>query len=519
MNIKMTLKLFLFCCFIQLFSCKKDFGDTNINPDPARSSFANTAHLLTNTINALSTAGISSMVDGIAIYNFETAQYAQYLSASQYPEASLYSTTHSYWDNWYSGIGGPNDNVKDGSLEDLYIIIKYNTDSKTASDPRVLKNGSNNNQLAVARILKAYLFSIVTDRWGDVPYFDALKGITTPKYDKQSDIYKDLFKELREAIAQFDNGAKPTGDNLFGGNIEKWKKFANSLRMILALRISKSDIPTAKTEFIDAYNNTNGFINTNAENAKYIYLENTAFCNPWNSLYNNRDDYGVSNIMVDWLLNNNDPRINVFAQKNMDGVYKGIPYGLSRSALINWISANDYSRMGEKITGWQFNGSTPSFLNYKGADGYIITAAQMWLTKAEAESKGWIGSTSDAVISYTQAIKLSWDQWNVTYTPAQFSAYLAQPTVDPTTNIGAKIGQQKWLALYPNGQEAWTEWRRSGYPLLLPAPDAVNTSKQIPRRFGYPSNEAQLNSINYAAQVATMPGGDIHDVHVWWDKP
>ena len=485
--------------------CKKTFEETNVNPNSQTNAFPNTSYLLSNVLNTISNAGTTT--GGYTIFNTETALYVQYLSLSQYPEPSLYSTTTASWDAWYAG-----------PLEDLYTIIRYNTDGAFSADAKVTANGSNNNQKAIARILKAYLFSIVTDRWGDVPYSEALTGAITPKYDRQQAIYTDMFKELREAIAQFDGGAKATGDQMFGGDAAKWKKFANSLRMVLALRLSKVDATTGKAEFAAAYADAAGYISTNADNAAYKYQNNINFSSPWNSLNNGRDDYSVSDVMINYLKNNSDPRLAVYAQPNASGQYVGIPYGLNRSALTAFTGSTDFSRIGLKITGWRFNGSTPTLVNYNGQDGIFISASQMWFTKAEAEQKGWIGATTDASTSYQQGVKLSWDEWGLTYTTTQLNTYIAQVNITPTTNLAAKIGQQKWIALFPKAQEAWFEWRRTGYPALIPTPYAVNTSKQIPRRYGYPDTEIQLNAANYRTAVTSM-GGDTPDIRVWWDKP
>ena len=133
-------------------------------------------------------------------------------------------------------------------------------------------NGSNANQIAIARILKAYFFQFITDRWGDVPYSQALKGSEnfSPAFDKQQDIYKDLFKEWKEAAAQFDGGNTVVGDILLNGNAARWKKFANSLRLIAALRISKADPVKGKAEFNAAM--TDGVLTSNADNVQYKFL-------------------------------------------------------------------------------------------------------------------------------------------------------------------------------------------------------------------------------------------------------
>lgn len=488
-------------------SCKKlDFGNTNVNPDPNVFLTANTQELLTNVQTA--TWGDFTVASTGTVK--EPMLYIQYLSQSQYPDAGLYNNTQPSWANWYAV-----------ALQDLNKIIEANN----AKTPGSEGNGSNANQIATARIYKAYLYSILTDRYGDIPYSQALKAPANlnPAYDKQQAIYTDLFKELREAIAQFDGGANVKGDVIFDGNIPKWKKFANSLRMVLALRLSKVDAATGRTQFTAAYTDAAGYINTNADNAIFNYQNSTTYRNPWNSLYNQRSDYGVSSTLVNLMQTYNDPRLGSFAYPIATNTYKGVPPGLNTTNLSAWIGANsNYSRMGVKITGWTWAGSVASLQSYKGTNnGYIITASQMLLTKAEAELLGWIGTTTDATTDYTNAIKASWDQWGLTYTTTDFNTYLAGANVAPSTTVTtmlSRIGNQKWLALYPNGQEAWSEWRRTGFPVLTPAPDAVATSPNIPRRLTYPSTEITLNAANYNAQVSTMTGGDAQSTRVWWDR-
>lgn len=492
--------------------------DYNINPAPNVGSFANTSQLFTNallnssayngpnspaaTINSVHDLTISAQVPGY---------YVQWIMQSQYPEDANYQATNFDWNGYYVG-----------PLQDLQTIINLNT-GETAGDARVTANGSNKNQLAVARILKAWYFSIVTDRWGDVPYTEALKLNFNPKYDKQQDIYTDLFKELREASAQFDGGAAVKGDILFNGDAAKWKIFANSLRMVLALRLSKANPTQGRTEFVAAYGDAAGFVNDNSKNLSYTYLNNSNFRSPWNSDFETRDDWGVSDVFINWLVNTNDKRLTAYAQPNASGQYRGIPYGYNRDQLITWTGSNDYSRMGTKIIGYTLTSAGRSLISYAPSPGNIFTAAQMWLSVAEANALGWVGSAADVATSYAAAVKASWDQWGVTYTPTELAAYLAgaQTTVIGLTGepLMRVLGQQKWTTVYPNGWEGWSEWRRTNYPVLTPSAAALNDSKRIPIRNAYPLNEPILNGVNYRAQTATMPGGvDTHDVPVWWDK-
>ena len=334
-----------------------------------------------------------------------------------------------------------------------------------------------------------------------------MKKLPTPKYDTQQAIYQAFFKELKEAVAQFDNGKAVTGDILFAGNAAKWKKYANSLRMILALRLSKVDPTTGKAEFAAALADAAGHVATNADNVVYAFLDNNDFRNPWQATWDGRDDFGVSDVFIKALQDRSDPRIVPFADKTAAGTYVGIPYGLRRDLLIQWTNKNpQYSR--------------PSVAKFrtKNAPGYIITAAQMLLCRAEAAQIGW--TTEDASKLYNDAIKASWEQWGV-YDAATYTKYISDPANDLKSTTGKaleKIGTQKWIAVYPNGQEAWSEWRRTGYPALTPTPYAVNVSKQIPRRYGYPASEATLNKASNAEAVARIQGGDTHDGRVWWDK-
>jgi hypothetical protein len=134
----------------------------------------------------------------------------------------------------------------------LVRCMTYKTSSITIRIllPKLIAlNGSNNNQIALARIVKAYRFLMLTDQWGDMPYSEALQLKTQPKYDTQQEIYNGLFKELKKAVAQFDGGAVPAGDIVHNGNLTRWKKFANSLRLIMAVRLSKVDPTTGKANF------------------------------------------------------------------------------------------------------------------------------------------------------------------------------------------------------------------------------------------------------------------------------
>ncbi|MES2003214.1 MAG: SusD/RagB family nutrient-binding outer membrane lipoprotein [Bacteroidota bacterium] len=464
----------------------KDFGTTNVNPGGTATPV--TAALLTNVEGNL--GGYASSI--------QPGQYAQYFSETQYPSTSLYAAPVLSFSGIYSA-----------DLYDLQNIIKQNTDAATKGG--TINNGSNSNQIAVARILKAYIFWTITDRWGDIPYSDALKGtsVLLPKYDKQSDIYVDLIKELKESVAQFDNGPICKGDVLmnFSNSTSitsaawstKWKKFANSLRMVIALRASKV-YPSAgqwsATEFSAALADGGGYISANTENVALTYAS-TTFANPFYANYvtSARVDNAESKTMTDLLSANNDPRLASYGTTP-----NGFPYGLDRVHATQITTGIAYILKGAGT------GATDPI--------NLLTASVVTLARAEAAERGW--TTEVAAALYAQAVTLSFAQYG--YTAAQATTYLAQASVLYGTNNIQKIATQRWLALYPDGTQAWAEWRRTGFPVLVPSAYAQNTGGQIPRRYIYGTDEYSLNKANVTSAAGLMTGGDVQDSKIWWDK-
>src|SRR5690348_6784436 len=215
MTCQIRFLLFIACTIT--IACNKidDFGDINQNPGAATEPIPSA--LLTNVLASLGNETWDAPYTASLGLTTVSGEYCQYFSETLYPLMSNYAKPDVNWDNYYAG-----------RLYDLQLIINYNSDPKTAA--KAAAYGSNNNQIAIARILKVYLFSLLTDSYGDLPYFGALKadnGIVA--YDSQESIYKDFFKELGEAVKEFDNGLMPKGDILFNGDTTMWRKFANSL--------------------------------------------------------------------------------------------------------------------------------------------------------------------------------------------------------------------------------------------------------------------------------------------------
>ncbi|MCW3112803.1 MAG: hypothetical protein JWR18_1199 [Segetibacter sp.] len=446
--------------------CSKfsDFGDTNVNPNATGSPI--TRALFTNVEAQL----------GATAAMTRPGLYAQYFSETQYTDVSIYSNPILNFSGEYSG-----------AMNDLKNIINVNESV---------------NQSAAAQILLQYLFWTITDRWGDVPYSEALQGKIAAKYDKQEDIYKGMISALTAAVAQFNNTSLIQGDVIYNGDVAKWKKLANSLRMMMAIQLSKrfpgaSDY--AATQFKAALNDPAGYIATNADNFTLTYPAN--FLNPWYNTYNGRKDFGESPVVINLLNGFGDARQSVYGTSNV-----GVPFGLLRAKAEAFTGANPT---------WSYI-LQPSYREI-GDPVVILSAAQVTLARAEAADYGWTSEPLATV--YQTGINLSFQEWGL---PAPDASYFAKADVALTGAAGTganfrQISLQRYIAAYPNGLQGWNIWRKSGYPVLTPAPDATNSSKQIPRRYTYGTGEYGSNREATEA-AATSMGADTQDTRVWWDK-
>jgi hypothetical protein len=453
-------------------SCEKFDGSLNV--DPNRPTKASGTQLIANAERSL--PDMSSSPFGV--------HYPQHLSNTSFTDNSRYTTINFNFSSWYSG-----------PLMDLETVLNSTLDAN---------EGPIVNQVAVAKMLKAYFFWHITDRWGDVPYSAALKGKNnfTPKYDKQKDIYDSLFLLLDQANAAIVTG-NIKNDIMYGGDMARWKKFGNTIHMLMALRLSKVDPVKGAAEFNKAL--TNGTMTVNTDNFAYPHLADQPNENFWYNQFTRlgRNWYAVSKPLVDYMLPLNDPRLPVYANKNTAGNYVGLAYGLPGSTTV---VINNFSLLGSGI-------------RLQNSPVYLVTYAQALFARAEAAKLGWItGGDATAKTNYELAIQNSILQWTGSTTGA--AAYIAQPGVlyDPATAI-QQIATQRWVHLFLHGYEAWAEWRRTGYPVLVAAPGA--NGDRIPRREAYPLIEQSNNTLNYTAAVASFPYGGADDLNarVWWDKP
>jgi len=496
---KKILAIFLGCA-VFLAACNPgDFGSTN--DDPTKVIVAPTKALLANAIQVNLPL---TVYNGYSVAN----DYVQYLTPGT--SRVLYGTRNSAWSSSFR----EDLNIYAGPLANLQRIIDLNNSNDPMADNT---NGHRDNQLAVARILKAYYFWWMTDRYGDIPYSEALKGTAgganfSPRYDPQKDIYYDLFKELKEATTQIKTSELPVaGDVLFKGNMNKWKMFANTCRMMMALRLIKNDYAKGKTEFTEAL--AGGVLTGNADNVMYVHLANEVYNN--NPLYTGYSVAGESfngqvmtNSLVDYMKSKDDPRLPVYGE-DLGGEVKGCPYGIPQTSVIGF-----FSRPGRSAC---TNTSCPSnFFRAPGAPTPIFTYAQVLFTLAEAVKVGYItGTEADAENYYADAIKASFEYYGV-YNSAGYADYMANPDVayDPANGL-EQIMSQKWVHMFLQANEAWSDYRRTGFPALVPA--ANGEINIIPRREGYPVDEPQINGARYQEAVQRQGPDDLR-TRMWWDK-
>ena len=419
-------------------------------------------------------------VDGVNSLNIRGGGlWVQYYSQIQYRDEDKYIVRSGTSGGW---------GLYSGALADIQRMINKGV---TSNAP---------NWSAVGRILKSYTFSVMTEAMGDLPYSEALKGDTLlhPAYDTQQAIYNGLFADLAQANTEIQLGATAVGFNegdlMYGGNMLFWKKFANSLRLRLAMHLSKRDPTKAASEAAAAV--AAGVFQADTQSAQLTYLAGSPNQNPiYQDVYvGNRDDYGLSKTFVDTLNSWNDPRLPVFAQIPPAATpYRGLANGLFDGEKLDSLDAIKYiSRFGAL---WR---ETPD------ARMDLVSYAEVLFLQAEAAERGWIAG--NAAQLYSDAITASMKQYGVA--PADIATYLAQAKVlydaAGATQAGhlQQIAFQKWIALFMQGAEAWTEWRRTLVPNLVAGCHAVMRS--LPERLPYDDNEVVLNQSNVMAAVTAQ---------------
>ena len=471
-------KAALLVCLVWAGACTD--GLTDLNENPNAPTTVPVEFLLPQAIqSAVNTAfGAGEMLQHSGIWS-------QHFAQLQYPDEETGNVRASRMDGYWEGYFI-------GSLKDIQTVIETGVETDHV------------NAQGVGRIWKSWIFHILTDYWGDIPYSEALNGEenATPVYDAQSDIYAGLLSELASGASLLSSSGRDlgAGDLIYGNDFDAWRKFANSLRMRLAMRMSQVSPTTAQSEFVAAYN-AGGFT-SDADNAILAWA-GAPYENPFYENWTGRDDNGISRTMVEILKDLNDPRIHLYAEPaTVDGEYRGHENG--RDDLPEGHSLAWFSRIGNF---WRADGAaTPTA---------IMTYSEVLFLQAEAAERGWIAGDAEAL--YMAAIEANMNQYDaqgVGPSDAEIATYLASPEVayDGLNSLYL----QKWISLYMNGAEGWAHTRRTNVPVLAVGPDLTWLGR-IPVRFSYPGTEQSLNAANLAAAVARQGGGLGLVTPVWWD--
>lgn len=464
---------------------------------------------------------------------FKNYQTAQNLSADAYAGYMMSPTPFiaSYNLN-YTMVDGWNRN----GFNDQYTFVMAPVNKMAKLGLRT----SNPDMWAIALIVKVEAMHRVTDKFGPIPYSAVGKTLTNTPYDSQQAVYTQFFNELDTAVSNLQTyiAANPSQkpftefDRVYGGDYTKWLKFANSLRLRLAMHIVKADPATAKLQAEKAMNASNGgLLTTVADNAAIAVAPGSV--NDLFQLTNDYTDNRLSATMATYLTGYNDPRLTSYATSATDAAFSGQYVGIRIGSAIP--SKQDYTSYASINTASSFTMMAPQ---------QIMTAAEVCFLKAEAGLRGWAGA-GDVKTNYEQGITVSMQQWGINNATAYINDATSKQAnyTDPknaANNIQAvstvtikwdeaatpelkleRIMTQKWLAVFPEGQEAWTEFRRTGYPKLFPVVNntsngLIDTQIQI-RRLPYPSNEYSANGTEVGKAVQSIGGKDNGGVRVWWD--
>lgn len=380
------------------------------------------------------------------------------------------------------------------------------------------------SQNAIARIMRVYIFQRLTDLYGDIPYSEAVQAssevITQPMYDTQESIYVSMLSELKELAAILSNDPSGTfgdSDLMYQGDNTKWMHFANSLRLRMALRARYADEALARehiSEVVDL-----NLIESNEENA--FVFSSDDFESNQNPVYNRLiSNSGIlpeqmGKTIVDLLNDQDDPRLTILVNPTPNSVvvadsvgdsnlleYKGRPLGLEGLERDGYPT-NDLSQIG-------------MYYREPVIEMPVLYYSEVCFALAEAKLMLDLGD-EEADVWYERGIRADMERYGID--EGDVDGFLSSNTLDMATEKEGKlelIMNQKNIALFPNELEAWSEWRRTGYPKILIGSMVGETNGQIPRRINYPVSETNVNSVNYQ-EVSTRIGGDVMLTKVWWD--
>lgn len=470
--------------------------------------------------------------------------------------ANRYQTAYNLAADCWSGYFGQNNNwggpnnlnyfLKDGWVASSYTE-SYSTVVPLWQDLKGKTETQFPEVFALAQILKISAWHKATDMFGPIPYKEAGKGLITVPYDSQEEVYKSMFKELSDAIEVLtkyaDNGNSkllPNADAVYAGDVHKWVVYANSLMLRLAMRVYYADAALSKQYALQAVNHSYGVMKTKDDEAKMERGASLEFKNNLDVLINQYNECRMGSSMLAYLGGYQDPRLPKYFNTSTVsqavtvgtyGKYSGVPTGHD-------VSSNDAFKDSSRPA---ITSTTPT---------YWMRASEVYFLLAEAALHGFaVGGTAESL--YEKGIEMSFEENGIASSevadymssglkPSAYSFHLTNPGVNvdvpavtqATTEWSGtdeekleKIMIQKWIALYPNGQEAWTEYRRTGYPKLHSVVTNYSNgeidSEVGIRRMRFPTNKSTSaeDIANLESARKLLRGGlDKAGTRLWWDN-
>ncbi|MBO3098360.1 SusD/RagB family nutrient-binding outer membrane lipoprotein [Gelidibacter pelagius] len=362
---------------------------------------------------------------------------------------------------------------------------------------------------SIADVIAVLGYAKLTDAFGEIPYLEGGKGKTQgiihPKYDPQELIYEDMIARLTSSIAILKNAdpsmAYPNSDPIFNNDLNKWVRFANSLRLRLAMRLRDANNTLSRQTVAQCLSEP--LMETNDHNASMIETEGNG--NAWYTMRTGFPSIKMSTLLIDQLQGTDDPRLSVYVSKDGNGDYNGMTNGLDDTAFGN---SNFAARSDMGLA-----------LSSKESKLYVMTASEIWLLRAEA-ALAYDNDPAQANILYRNGIETSLNQWEVD--ASDRDDFMNSPAASLAgVNDELQIGTQMWVALVPNYFEGWSHIRRTGYPIIADRTEANlaqgATNGVLPKRFLYSSFELSSNNDNVLEAISRQGANKI-DTPVWWDK-
>jgi hypothetical protein len=470
---EITMKKHIACLIgvltMALFSCTENFEE--INTSPNRPEVAPATNLFGYSIQSIAQRFGQTEI-------FYPGAFVGYTAKGTYNLVNRYAEVApaSHWNNLFTyGINNLNAVIKEADAT------------------------GNNNLKAAAMVMRAYAFQLLVDAYGPVPYHESgrlAEKIVYPQYDSEKEIYSQLISSLKTANSLFNSSTTQkigVGDLIYGGNVSRWKKFCNSLRLRMSIRLSKAEPTLAQSNISEILNDANTYpvFTSNADNA-LLRFPGADWLEPWASAFKAVPDIKIARPIVSAMNSLNDPRLPFYAQPNAAGKYVGLEVGAD-------ASGSNESKVSK------------TFMETDAGIVFFQKYCEVEFIRAEAAKLGYINSSAQS--AYNNAIKASFDEYAI---PASaYNSYIADPAVAWNDYL-PRLYSQKWIALFRQCWEAWAEMRRTDVPQNPPAINASYAGhNRTPFRLSYPVEERNLNpNVPSGVTEKDMFWG----YQIWWDK-